>query len=143
MSFFAICSSLVFHFPASFQRQLQSSSSPCLFFSVLLPYPPPFCPSYIAFGAFLAFLGGRAYSETCAEDLKIAEVPEEERMRREGRRMEGDGRRECFRVSIDKWVCGVSRGSGEHRQLGQLSLRGTGKWGFYLPETPERGKGRG
>lgn len=48
--------------------------------------------------------------------------------------MEGDGRRECFRVNVDKWVCGVSRGSGEHRQLGQRSPRGTGKWGFYLPK---------
>lgn len=48
--------------------------------------------------------------------------------------MEGDERREGFRVNVDKWVCGVSRGSGEHRQLGQHSPRGTGKWGFYLPK---------
>lgn len=54
-----------------------------------------------------------------------------------------EGGRECFRVNIDKWVCGVSQGSREHGQLGQHTPRGTGKWGFYLLKTPERGGGRG
>lgn len=51
---------------------------------------------------------------------------------KEGKKREGVG------VSIDKWVCSVSRGSGEHRQLGQHSQRGTGKWGFYLPNTKDK-----
>lgn len=39
-------------------------------------------------------MGGRAYSETCGKDLKIAEVPEEERMGREGRQIEEGGWKE-------------------------------------------------
>lgn len=43
-------------------------------------------------------------------------------------------RRKCFRVNVDKRVCRVSWGSGEHRQLGQCASRGTGKWGFFYPQ---------
>lgn len=50
--------------------------------------------------------------------------------------------RKCFRVNVDKWVCGVSWGSRELRQLGQRTLRGTGKWVFLPAETPERKKER-
>lgn len=85
------------------------------------------------------------------ENLKIAEVPEEERLGREGRWIGGWGggwgglveRRKCFRVSVDKWVCGVGWGSGEHRQLGQRTPRETGKSGFLPAETPDRERKRG
>lgn len=40
-------------------------------------------------------------------NIKIAEVPEEERMVRQGRSMEEERKRECFRVNVDKWVCRV------------------------------------
>lgn len=50
-------------------------------------------------------------------------------------------RRKCFRVSVDKRVRRVSWGSGEHRQLGQCTSRGTGKWGF-LPAERERERER-
>lgn len=53
-------------------------------------------------------------------------------MGKRGRWIEGGGKRECFRVNVDKWVRRLGEGSGEHRQLGQGSRRGTGKWGFYL-----------
>lgn len=85
-------------------------------------------------------LGRTGIRETCREDLKIEKkVPEEERTGREGKTDGGRGgggleRVECFRVNIDKWLCRISRGSGECQQLGQRSTKGARKWGFYLSE---------
>lgn len=123
----SVCSSSVFHFLAA---------STSLFFvylflsllslSVFIPYPPSFCPCFPAFGAFIVYLGGQVYRETYGEDLKIARW----------------GVGEGFRVNIDKWVCRVSRGSREHRQLGQHSPKGNREMGvFTCWNTWERKRG--
>lgn len=119
----SVCSSSVFHFLAA---------STSLFFvylflsllslSVFISYPPSFCPCFPAFSAFIVYSGGQVYRETYGEDLKIA----------------GWGVGEGFRVNIDKWVCRVSRGSGEHRQLGQHFPKGNREMGFLPAETPGR-----